>query len=191
MHNQQDFSQQFAREKALHRYVSAFERGDFDIMDEVLQQAMTDPLLEEMIMEAHEYFQGDEKATLRQKDVVKILDLVVQHLPSGIPDEEEAISIPPLTISDVLMGIQEDTTLQGSLRQEAQRIYAKLPPSPPLLPENLGLRDVSQLFAHLNIPISARLQKQFRDKAIFLAMGRQRGIAQLAAARRQKTKRQQ
>jgi len=54
MHNQQDFSQQFAREKALHRYISAFEDGDFDTMDEVLQQAMTDPLLEEMIIEAHE-----------------------------------------------------------------------------------------------------------------------------------------
>ena len=190
MHNQQDFSQQFAREKALHRYVSAFEHGDFDTMDEVLQQAMTDPLLEEMIMEAHEYFQGGEKAILRQKDVEKILDLVAQHLPSGIPDEEDAISIPPLTIGDVLLGIQEDRTIPGDLRQEAQRLHAKLPSSPPLLPENLGLRDVSQLFAHLNIQVSARLQKEFREKAIFLAMGRQRGIAQLAAARRQKTKRQ-
>jgi hypothetical protein len=190
MHNQQDFSRQFVREKALHRYVSAFEQGDFDTMDEVLQQAMTDPFLEEMIMEAHEYFQGDEKVTLLQKDAEKILDLVVQHLPSGIPDEEEAISIPPLTMSDVLMSLQEDTTIQGSLRQEAQRIHAKLSSSPPSLPENLGLREVSQLFAHLNIQVSARLQKQFREKAIFLAMGRQRGIAQLAAARRQKTKRQ-
>ncbi len=190
MHNPQDFSQQFVREKALHRYVSAFEHGDFDTMDEVLQQAMTDPLLEEMIMEAHEYLQDGEKATLRQKDAEKILDLVVKHLPSGIPDEEEAISIPPLTMSDVLMGIQEDRTIPGSLRQEAQRIHTQLSSSPPLLPENLGLRDVSLLFTHLNTQASARLQKQFREKAIFLAMGRQRGIAQLAAARRQKMKRQ-
>ena len=190
MHNQQDFSQQFMREKALHRYISAFEQGDFDIMDEVLQQAMTDPLLEEMIMEAHEYFQGEEKATLRKEDAEKILDLVVQHLTSGIPDEEEAIGIPPLTVSDVLMSLQEDAAIQRTLRQEAQSLHEKLPPSPSLLPDHLGLGDVSQLFAHLHIQVSAKLQKLFREKAIILAMGRQRGIEQLVAARRQKTKRQ-
>lgn len=190
MHNQQDFSQQFAQEKALHRYINAFEDGDFDIMDEVLQQAMRDPLLEKMIMEAHEYFQGEEKALLHKEDTAKILDLIVQHLPSGIPNEEEAPAIPPLTMSDVLMGLQEDTMLQRSLRQEAQQLSAKLSSSPLLLPEKLGLRDVSQLFAQLNIPVSARLQKQFRDKAIILAMGRQQGMAQLTAARRQKTQRQ-
>lgn len=189
MHNQQDFSQQFAREKALHRYINAFEHGDFDTMEEVLQQAMTDSLLEEMIMEAHEYFQDEEKITLQKEDVAKILELVVQHLPSGIPDEEEPIGIPSLTISDVLLGLQEDTTLQSSLRQEVQQVHAKLPSSSPLLPEKLGLKDVSQLFVQLNIPVSARLQKLFREKAIILAMGRQRGIAQLAAARRQKTQR--
>lgn len=188
MHNQQDFSQQVVREIALHRYVNAFEHGDFDSMDEVLQQAMTDPLLEEMIMEAHEYFQGEEKATLHKENVEKILDLILRHLPSGIPEEDEAISIPPLTMNDVLLSLQEDTTIQGSLRQEAQRLHTKLSSSPPLLPENLTLKDVSQLFAHLNMQVSARLQKLFREKAIFLAMGRQRGIAQLAAARRQKTK---
>lgn len=187
MHNQQEFSQLFAREKALHRYISAFEHRDFDTMEEMIQQAMTDSLLEEMIMEAHEYFQDEEKGTLRKEDAAKILELVVQHLPSGIPDEEEPIGIPSLTISDVLISLQEDTTLQGSLRQEAQRVHAKLPSSSPLLPEDLGLRGVSQLFAQLNIPVSARLQKQFREKAIFLAMGRQRGIARLTAARRQKT----
>jgi hypothetical protein len=187
--HKQNFSQQFVREKALHHYITAFERGDFDVMDEVLQQAMTDPLLDEMIMEAHEYFQGEEKAALREEDVAKILDLVIQHLPSGIPDEEEESgSVPPLTVSDVFTSMQEDSTLPGFLRQEAQRIHARLPSTPPQLPEQLGLKDVAQLFADLNIQISARLQKVFREKAIFLAMGHQRGMAQLAAARRQRTK---
>ncbi len=45
MHNPLDFSQQLIREKALHRYIIAFEHGDLDIMDEILQQAMTDSLL--------------------------------------------------------------------------------------------------------------------------------------------------
>ena len=190
MHNQQDFSQQLAREKALHRYINAFEHGDFDTMEELLQQAMIDSLLEEMILEAHEYFQEEEKITLQQEDVAKILQLIVQHLPSGISAEGEPIDIPLLTVGDVLLGLQEDT-LHISLRQEVQQVHKKLPSPSPILPEKLGLKDVSQLFAQLNIPVSARLQKLFREKAIILAMGRQRGIAQLAAARRQKTQRQQ
>ena len=190
MHNQHDFSQQLAQEKALHRYINAFEHGDFDTMEEVLQQAITDSLLEEMILEAHEYFQEEEKITLQKEDVAKVLELIVQHLPSGIPEEEEPPGIPSLTVSDVLLGLQEDTTLQVSLRQEAQQVHTKLPSPSPLLPEKLGIRDVSLLFAQLNIPVSAKLQKLFREKAIILAMGRQRGIAQLAAARRQKTHRQ-
>ncbi len=142
-------------------------------------------------MDAHEYFEDEEKATLRNEAVEKILDLVIQHLPSGIPDEEEPISIPPLTMGDVLLSLQEDPTVQRSLKQEAQLLHAKLPSPPPVLPDHLGQGNVSQLFVQLNIQISAKLQKLFREKAIFLAMSRQRGIAQLAAARRQKTKRQQ
>lgn len=188
MHNQPDFSQQFGREKALHHYVSAFEHGDLDAMDEVLEQAMTDPFLEEMIIEAHEYFHEEEKSTLREKDTTTILNLVAQHLPSAIPDE--VIDIPDLTMSDVLISLLENPTLQGTLKQEIQKIHAKIQSSPPLLPEKLGLTEISQLFAHLHIPVSAKLQKLFRDKAIILSMGHQQGVEQLAAARRQKTMRQ-
>ena len=80
-----DFSQQLAREKALYLYISAFERGDTDKMEAVLKQAMYDPQLEGMIMEAHEYYLAEEKVKLREEDFAKILDLVVRFLPSGIP----------------------------------------------------------------------------------------------------------
>ncbi|HEU5382299.1 MAG TPA: hypothetical protein VFV38_43345 [Ktedonobacteraceae bacterium] len=188
MHNRPDLSQQFGREKALHRYISAFEHEELDVMDEILAQAMIDPLLEEMIMEAHDFFQEEDKLTLRENEVVKILDLVAQHLLSAIPDEP--ISIPDLTVGDILISLREDITLHNSLRKEAQTVYEKVLPAPSLLPKKLGLADVSQLFSRLNISVSAKLQKLFRDKAIILSMGRQQGIERLAAARRQKTQRQ-
>ncbi len=179
-----DFS--LAREKALYCYISAFERGDFDAMDRVLQQAMFDPLLDEMIMQAHEYYLAEEKVTLHEEDFAKILQLVMQHLPSGIPDEDEAIEIPPLTVDDVFDKLQEDRTMQGSLKQEALQIRSTLGQGHLPLPENLAIKNIYRFFEQLGVAMSARLQKLFREKAIFLSMARQQGIAQLAATRRQK-----
>jgi hypothetical protein len=185
MRNQHpDFS--LAREKALYCYISAFERGDFEEMDRVLQQAMFDPLLDEMIMQAHEYYQAEEKIALREEDFAKIRQLVMQHLPSGIPDEDEAIDIPPLTVSDVFDKLQEDRTVQGSLKQEVQQIRSTLGQGEMPLPENLAIKNIYRFFEQLGVAMSARLQKLFREKAIFLSMARQQGIAQLAATRRQK-----
>src|SRR5258708_3720147 len=144
-----DFSQQLAREKALYLYISAFERGDSQQMDAVLQQAMYDPLLEEMLMETHEYYLAEEKAKLREEDFAKILDLVVHYLPSTIPDDEEALIIPPLTVSDVFDKLQEDRQIQGSLKQEVQQLKAKLAPTDFPLPENLAIKSVYRLFEQL------------------------------------------
>lgn len=185
-----DFSQQLAREKALYLYINAFERGDFDKMEAVLQQAIYDPLLEEMIMEAHEYYLAKENVKLREEDFAKILDLVVRYLPSAIPDEEEAIAIPPLTIGDVFIRLQEDKDVQRSVKQEVQQLKAKLTQRDLPLPENLARKNVYRLFEQLGVVVSEKLQKLFREKAIFLSMARQQGIAQLAATRRQKTQRQ-
>jgi hypothetical protein len=185
-----DFSQQLAREKALYLYISAFERGDTDKMETVLRQAMYDPQLEEMIMEAHEYYLAEEKVKLREEEFAKIQDLVVRYLPSGIADEGEAIAIPPLTIGDVFGKLQEDKSIQGSVKQEVQQVNAKLAQTDVPLPENLAMKSVYRLFEQLGVVVSAKLQKLFREKAIFLSMSRQQGIAQLAATRRQKTQRQ-
>lgn len=184
-----DFS--LAREKALYLYINAFERGDFDKMETVLQQAMYDPLLEEMIMEAHEYYLAEEKVKLREEDFAKILDLVVRYLPSAIPDEEEAIAIPPLTIGDVFNRLQEDKSIQGPMKREVQQINTNLTVADVLLPENLAKKSVYRLFEQLGVVVSEKLQALFREKAIFLSMTRQQGMAQLAATRRQKIQRQQ
>jgi hypothetical protein len=185
-----DFSQQLAREKALYLYINAFEQGDFDKMEAVLQQAIYDPLLEEMIMEAHEYYLAEENVKLREEDFAKILDLVVRYLPSAIPDEEEAIVIPRLTIGDVFTKLQEDKDVQRSVKQEVRQVNAKIMQPDLPLPENLAKKNVYRLFEQLGVVVSEKLQKLFREKAIFLSMARQQGIAQLAATRRQKTQRQ-
>ncbi len=192
MHNHQPVSQQqLAREKALYLYLSAFEQGDFDTMDTVLQEAMRDPVLEEMILEAHEYYLAEEKMALQEEEREKVLNLVLQHLPSGIWDEDAEIAIPPLTVGDVFARLQEDTTIRGAVKQEVQDIRQRLPEAAQPLPDNLTVRSVYQLFERFGLSVSAALKKLFREKAILLSMTREQGIAQLAATRRQKSKRQQ
>lgn len=49
-------TEELAREKSLYLYISGLERGDFDQMQAILEQAQTDPVLEQMINETHEVY---------------------------------------------------------------------------------------------------------------------------------------
>lgn len=192
MHNQWDLSQeQLAREKALYQYLSAFEHSDFESMGTILQKAVQDPLLEAMILEAHEYYQAEEQITLRGEERDKILQMVLEHLPSGIWDEQEEMVIPPLTVGDVIAKMQQDRALTGSIKQEIQMIGEQIPTPEHPLPGNLNLKNIYHLFEQLGLSVSTRVQKLFREKAIFLSMAREQGIAQLAATRRQQRQRKQ
>lgn len=126
MHNQWDLSQeQLVREKALYQYLSAFEHGDFESMGTVLQKAVQDPLLEAMILEAHEYYQAEEQITLRGDEREKILQMVLEHLPSDIGEEQDEIAIPSLTVADVIANIEQELT--RSVKQEIQMIGEQIP----------------------------------------------------------------
>ena len=53
MNEQNTREQYLAREKALHRYMDAFEQNDFEVMSQVLAQAEQDTDLETLIWEVH------------------------------------------------------------------------------------------------------------------------------------------
>jgi hypothetical protein len=59
------------------------------------------------------------------------------------------------------------------------------------LPADLSLRGVSQLLADLGVQVSRRFHNLFRDTAILMRMGRNQGMARLAATRRQQQSRNQ
>jgi hypothetical protein len=183
--------EQLAREKALHIYFSAFERGDFEKMASVLQDAEHDPILERLIVEVHEYYQAEEHAVLQAVDGEKVRQLVLQHLPSGIWDEMDELAIPPLTVGDVITRLQQDETLREPIRHEVETVHQHLQQTDQPLPMNLNLKSVYHLFEQLGLSVSAKLQKIFREKAIFLSMAREQGIAQIAATRHQQHQEQQ
>ncbi|MBA2680359.1 MAG: hypothetical protein H0U76_18420 [Ktedonobacteraceae bacterium] len=192
MNNHQPVSpQQLARERALHIYLSAFECGDFETMRTVLQEAMYDSELEHMLLEAHEYYLEERHFSAHEELREKVLTLILEHLTSAIQDESQEIHIPPLTMRDVFTRLQEGSPLTETLKKEIHTLLAQLPETLPPLPENLTVKSVSQLFKDLDIQITPLLSKMFRNKAILLAMARDEGIAELKAARRQKTQWQQ
>jgi uncharacterized membrane protein YkoI len=57
--NKRHLSAQRAREKALFRYFNALERGDFETVAAISQQAVTDPILERMIAEVNAALAGE------------------------------------------------------------------------------------------------------------------------------------
>ncbi len=183
------YKQQLAREKALYRYISALERGDFDTVASVLHEAENDALLERMILEVNEVYCAEYDAATQADDAALIRQLLREHLPSGIATNEE-VELPPLTVNDVMARLQVDAVLKGQVAQEAQTVMQQIRQADKPLPSNLNVRGVRDFFAKLGVSVSERFQKLFRETAIFLSMGREQGMARLAATRRQKALRE-
>ncbi|MEJ2555945.1 MAG: DUF4349 domain-containing protein [Anaerolineae bacterium] len=59
--NRQETEQarQLAREKALYRYSSALDRGDFEVVSSILEKAEEDPVLARMLLEVNEVYQAE------------------------------------------------------------------------------------------------------------------------------------
>jgi hypothetical protein len=186
MNKQQPTQQQrIAREKALHRYMDAFERGDFERMAQVLAQAEQDPELEDLIWKVHAAYVAEEELERQENDIELVQQLLRRHLPSGwetLPDIE---SIPPLTVGDVVARLQADEATKGSVKQEFNIVVQRLRQSTLPLPQNLGIQSIRTLFSQLGVQASKQLQKLFSETALFLSAGREQGMAHLAATRRQ------
>jgi hypothetical protein len=189
--NEQHITQmsQREREKALYLYSSALERGDFETVEAILQQAEIDLALEQMILELDEVLQSGFANTRQADDAVLIQRLLQQYLPTALETNDAEVELPPLLISDVLARMKTDSAFNGQLGSEIQIIAKQLPQADIPVPEHLSLQGVRHFLEQLNLSVSVRFQKLFRDTAIFLLMGRKQGMAHLAAARHQMQKR--
>jgi hypothetical protein len=183
--------EQIAREKALNLYISAFERGDFEVMDPILQKATLDPILNRMIMEVHDYFLVEDKMVLQSDERARVRALVFDYLAASVHDTDEEVAIPSLTVEDVIVSLQHYPGVNEQTKQEARRIHSQLPQKDYPLPQKLSIKEVYRMFEQLGVSASTRLQKVFREKAIFLSMGHEQGMAQLAATRHQRHLHQQ
>jgi hypothetical protein len=185
MNNQQPTRQQrLEREKQLHLYMDAFERGDFDRMTQILNKAEQDPELGDLIWKVQAAYVAEHESEEREHDVEVVRHLLRTYIPSAwdTPEKEE---IPPLTVGDVIARMQADEATRGLTSREFTRVAQQLSRSSQLLPADLGLHGVRKLFAQLGVQASKQLQKLFSQTALFLSTGREQGMARLAATRKQ------
>jgi hypothetical protein len=189
---QADQLRELAREKAVFQYTAALERGDFETITTLLAEAEGDALLEQMILEVNEvlteeYAQSQTLPMTLAEDAEQVRQIVDECLTSAISvEEDDLVYLPPLTVSTVFAQMQEDSSLQPQLRREAATIQQAIRSSDVPLPSDLTQRNVRQLFRELGMAVETRLEKVFRQAAIFLSMGREQQMAQLAATRRQR-----
>lgn len=172
------------REKLLHQYMDAFEIGDFELITQILGIAERDPELGSLIWDVHAAHVAELEGELRESDAEVVRQLLQMHVPSawGTSEIEE---IPPLTIGDVIARMQADEATKALTKGEVVQVARQLRRSSQLLPADLGLHGVRKLFTQLGVQTSKQFQKLFSRTALFLSAGREQGIAQLAATRKQ------
>jgi hypothetical protein len=188
-HNE-ELLRQRAREKAVYRYTSALERGDFETVAAILAQAEIDTDLERMIVEVNVALATEHEAAAAENEAAQIRTLLQEHLPSGFVSDDDEIEPPPLTVATVAARMNEDAAQRGQMNQELLAFTRQLGAQARPLPTELSLGAVRLLLSELGISVSAGLVKQFRATAIYLAEGREHGQAFQAAARRQREMRQ-
>jgi len=171
------------REKHLYEYSVALEHGDFDIVGQILELAEQDPILEHMIIELNVADESEHVSIADKQASTLVQNLLREHLSSGVAADE--VDLPPLAVGDVVARIQSNAALRGTLAQEVATAVEQLRQDKTPLPADLGQQRVQQLLRELGLSFSRSFEKLFRNTAIFLAMGREQGVARLAATRRQ------
>jgi hypothetical protein len=171
------------REKLLLRYTTALDAGDFDTVALVLQMAEQDAELERMILEINDVMASElEEATDAQEDET-VRELIHTHLRSAL--SEVVPELPPLTVGHVMARIHADAALAGKVERETLAATRSYQTADTPLPTDLSLRGVGKLLERLGLKVGRRFQDIFRETAIFMRMGRNQGMARLAATRRQ------
>ncbi len=87
--------QRLMREKRVHRYLSALERGDMDTIISVLHEAERDPVLEQMIVEAHEAYQDEDHSAIQPAEAAQARDKVLRLVDLQEAFEQDEIGTIP------------------------------------------------------------------------------------------------
>ena len=182
------------RDKAIHKYIESWDKGDMDGVIEVLKLASYDSELERIIKEINLAYQEEEGITPIATDAAIVRDLIRQHLHSAFerPDtnKEELVvesadisTIKPITVGDVARRLQQIK----SFKSTENEFLESLLDSYVLIPSSPSFKEIEQLFIeNLQLNVNRRFIDNFRKVAIKLGMGRSYNKAQLAAARQQK-----
>lgn len=180
----------FDYEKTVLRYIVALEKGDLDTVTAILQMAEQDDELEQMLLDINDIEATEIDGATHAQDAAIVRELVQTYLLSTIP--EVPPELPPLTVGSVIARIHADAAaLRVHVEPGALTATHSHQMIDTLLPVDLSLRSVRQLLEQLGVKAGRRFQDLFRETALFMRMGRNQGMARLAATRRQQQSRHQ
>jgi hypothetical protein len=146
-----------------------------------------------MILEINDQYAAELEEASHTQDAAVVAELVHTHLVSALPENapENAPEPPLLTVGHVLARIHADAAQHGRVERGALEATRPHQSAETPLPSDLSLRGVSQLLEQLGVQVSRRFQNLFRETAIYMRMGRNQGMARMAATRQQQARRQQ
>lgn len=185
---------QIMRERLTILYCAAIERGDLEVINEILEKAIEDADLAQMIFQTSVELVG-----LQEQEAAEVILLglkanrvgdLAQQTMTDQESESKEDYLPPVTVRTVLTNLQEDTDLSVNVRNEAARAQRELKAGDTELPTDLSLRGVEDLLRSVGLNLSESAKNLFRRAAIFISMGRENQQMNLAAARKQSKRKQ-
>jgi DNA-binding phage protein len=181
MYDSRASERSIVREKAIHYYVTALDEGDLEGVAIILDEALDDPELEQAIAEINLAYQEEEGIQPIADDAELVRNLLQKHLTTAFTPSSTAEEA--LRIEDVAEQLQHEAKISSN----DHAAIAKLLNCEAPLPSTLGMPAIKALSNELSVEASDRFWQLFRQKAIFMRMGRSHKKVsdgtQLAAAR--------
>lgn len=179
------------RERLAILYCAAFERGDLELINKVLEDAAEDDNLAQMIFQSSLELIGQDEREVADKilfdlEAKHVGQIVQQKVSNELFESSEEIQLPTVTVRSILANLQEDSSINTSVRNEAAKAQQELKAGDVSLPTDLSLRGVENLLRSVGLHLSESAKSLFRRVAIFKSMGLENQEMRLAATRKQR-----
>ncbi len=168
------------REKLIYRYVQAMDQGDVEEIAVVLEAALDDPKLDQIITEIDLAYQEEENLMPMAQEAQLVRDMIREHLPSAFKIEENEDR--PLTVGEVAAQLKADRNVSEADEKTNRLLLA----SSRSIPAWLSGKAIKKLAEELGVTASKHFWRTFKETAVLLNIGRTHSQAQLLAAREER-----
>lgn len=167
----------------VYRYIAAFDRGDLDALEAIVRLAMDDPELDRILagVDAALHAEAGLQPPTEQARLVR--QLLLKHVPSGVPEPEDEALPPPPTVGDVAVRLRNEHLAGQHLTAADQMANRQLLGSDVALPAPITGSAIARIVEAAGVTVSQRYQDRFKRAAIFLSMAREQDEIALAARR--------
>jgi hypothetical protein len=175
MEMNQEQNKEQMRERWIHRYVQALDRGDAESIEAVLEAALEDLELSEAIDNINLAYLEEVGVPAFSNAAQTVRELAQKHLASPAAQQERMAFVP--TIGEVAAQLQ----VQRLVHPEDENINSRLLQNQRPIPLDLTTNNLLDLFAELGVHAGRRYVRAFKDTAIWLDMSRNHSQIKIAA----------